>query len=71
MAGLAQTVGENVRQIRLATGRSQEAWAAELGVHRTYLSAVERGVKNLTLRSVERLADKIGVPAERLLTEQG
>jgi transcriptional regulator with XRE-family HTH domain len=39
-----------------------------LGVHRTYLGGVERGERNLTLRSAERLAAKAGVPVLELLT---
>jgi len=53
---LQRTVGENLRAYRLARGLSQEAFAEMLGVHRTYMGSVERGERNLTLRSVERLA---------------
>jgi transcriptional regulator with XRE-family HTH domain len=38
-----------------------------LGVHRTYMGAVERGQRNLTLQSLERIAGKIGVEATDLL----
>jgi len=53
---LQRTVGRNIRRVRNERGVSQEQFAAILGVHRTYLGAVERGERNLTLRSVERLA---------------
>jgi transcriptional regulator with XRE-family HTH domain len=53
---LQRTIGENLRAYRLARGLSQEAFADLLGVHRTYMGSVERGERNLTLRSVERLA---------------
>ena len=46
---------------REARGLSQEAFADELGVHRTYMGGVERGERNLTLKSLERLAARAGV----------
>jgi len=54
---LQQRVGRNLRAYREARGLSQEAFADELGVHRTYMGAIERGERNLTLRSLERIAD--------------
>ncbi|HEX6602423.1 MAG TPA: helix-turn-helix transcriptional regulator [Solirubrobacterales bacterium] len=56
---LQRTIGENLRAYRLARGLSQEAFAEILGVHRTYMGSVERGERNLTLRSVERIATRI------------
>ncbi|HEU4739054.1 MAG TPA: helix-turn-helix transcriptional regulator [Solirubrobacterales bacterium] len=56
---LQRTIGRNLRAYRLAHGLSQEAFAEILGVHRTYMGSVERGERNLTLRSVERLAARI------------
>ncbi len=64
---LQRAVGRNLRAYRERRGLSQEAFADLVGVHRTYLGAVERGERNLTLRSVERLADRIGVDAVGLL----
>ncbi|HEX5989327.1 MAG TPA: helix-turn-helix transcriptional regulator [Solirubrobacterales bacterium] len=56
---LQRTIGQNLRAYRLAHGLSQEAFAEILGVHRTYMGSVERGERNLTLRSVERIAARI------------
>lgn len=64
---LQRVVGRNLRRIRLERGYSQEAFAEVLGVHRTYLGAVERGERNLTLQTVERLAGDLGVDAECLI----
>ncbi len=64
---LQRVVGRNLRRIRLERGYSQEAFAEVLGVHRTYLGAVERGERNLTLQTVERLAEDLGVDARSLL----
>lgn len=64
---LQQRLGRNLRRIRVERGLSQEAFAAVVGVHRTYLGAVERGERNLTLKSVEHLADRLGVDPLSLL----
>ena len=50
---LQKTVGRNLRAYRLERGLSQEAFADVLGVHRTYMGGVERGERNLTLKSLE------------------
>lgn len=68
---LQKRVGENLRAHREAEGLSQEAFAEVLGVHRTYMGAVERGQRNLTLQSLERIASKIGVdPVDLLIVKQ-
>lgn len=64
---LQRVLGQNLRRIREQRGLSQEAFADVVGVHRTYLGGVERGERNLTLRSVERLAELVGVEALELL----
>ena len=68
---LQRAAGENLRAHREKLGLSQEAFAEVLGVHRTYMGAVERGQRNLTLQSLERIADKIGVdPVDLLILKQ-
>jgi len=68
---LQHVVGDNVRRIRVARGLSQEELAEQLGVHRTFMGAVERGERNLTLRSVERLAAGLGVDPSSLVAVPG
>jgi transcriptional regulator with XRE-family HTH domain len=64
---LQKTVGRNLRTYRQARGLSQEAFADLVGVHRTYMGGLERGERNLTLRSVERIAERISVDPLALL----
>jgi transcriptional regulator with XRE-family HTH domain len=54
---LQRIVGANIRQLRRRRGMSQEQFADTVGVHRTYLGGVERGERNLSLQSIERIAE--------------
>lgn len=53
--------GERLREIRLKKGVSQEALAADADLHRTYVSSVERGERNVSIVNIARLADALGV----------
>ena len=65
-----QRVGLNVRKLRKERGLSQEGLAFECRRHRTYISGVERGVRNPTVVVLEEIAEALGVPASRLLEEE-
>lgn len=60
--------GRNVRLLREQRGLSQEAFADVLAVHRTFVGGVERGERNLTLRTVERLSARLDTDPLDLLT---
>jgi transcriptional regulator with XRE-family HTH domain len=62
-------VGLNVKNIRRERGLSQEGLAFECGLHRTYVSGVERGIRNPTVVVLEKIAEALKVPAGRLLDE--
>lgn len=66
---LQRRVGRNVRALREQRGLSQEAFADLIPLHRTYVGGIEGGERNLTLRTVERLAERLGVDAARLIAE--
>jgi transcriptional regulator with XRE-family HTH domain len=67
---IRRRVGLNLRSLRLARGWSQEALAFECGLHRTYVSGVERGVRNPTVLVLKILANALGAPAAALLEER-
>lgn len=61
------TLGIALRRIRQERGLSQEQLAHAIGYHRTFVGAVERGERNLTLSTVTELAERLGVSWRDLL----
>lgn len=64
---IQQILGTNLKRLRTAKGWSQEEFAFEAGLHRTYVSDIERGARNPTLEILDRLARPLGVTASDLL----
>lgn len=67
MDDVRQRLAANLRKLRRDKGLSQEAFADEAGLHRTYVSDIERGARNPTITVVEKLARALDVPLGRLL----
>ena len=66
---LQRIVGRNLRLHRQQMGLSQEQFAEQIGVHRTYMGGLERGERNLTLKALERIAVLINVDPRDLLND--
>lgn len=66
---LLQVFSNNLRQYRKESGLSQEAFAAKAGLHRTYISAVERGKRSIALDNIERIADALEIDAYLLFID--
>ena len=64
---IRQRLARNLRRFRDAKGWSQEKFAFEASIHRTYVSDIERGARNPTILIVEKLAAPLGVTASELL----
>ena len=64
-----QVFGANVRRIRLERGLSQEDFGFVSGIDRTYVSGVERGIRNPSLVLAAKFAEGLGVPLHVLLME--
>ena len=61
-------LAKNMRSFRLGQGWSQEQLAERCSLHRTYVGAIERGERNVSLDNIEKLADALGVSIATLLT---
>jgi transcriptional regulator with XRE-family HTH domain len=59
-------LGKRVRTLRKKKGLSQEAFADLCGLDRTYVSGIERGVRNPSLVNLEKLANALGVSLSEL-----
>src|SRR3546814_11002075 len=63
---IRERLARNLRLLRQEKGWSQEAFADEAGLHRTYISDLERGARNPTITVVDKLAIALGVTPGRL-----
>ncbi len=62
-------LAKNMRRLRAERGLSQEALAHECGINRTYLSAVERSERNVSIDNIGRIATGLGVEPWTLLRD--
>lgn len=68
---LRQILADNVRRYRARVGISQDSFAIECGVHRTYVGQVERCERNVTLATLELFAKAMKTDVPKLLTKDG
>ena len=68
---IRRQLGLNVQKLRHDKGWSQEDLAFESGLHRTYVSGIERGIRNPTITIIQRLAKTFAVTPGTLLDPQG
>jgi transcriptional regulator with XRE-family HTH domain len=66
MQQIQRKLGDRIRKLRARKGWSQEEFAAVSGVHRTYIGAVERGEKNLTISTLHTLAKTLDTSIAQL-----
>ena len=66
---LQQKLGHAIRAQRARRKISQEDFADAIGMHRAYYGAIERGLKNLTLRNIARVAEGLGVTPAKLFAD--
>ena len=64
---LNRVFANNLRRLRTKSRQSQEEFAARCGLHRTYIGAIERGERNVTLKTVGLVAASLGVSTLELL----
>lgn len=61
--------GKTLRRLRKNQGVSQEAFAAKCDLHRTYISDIERGERNVSLENIEKIASVLNVQVSELFRE--
>lgn len=66
---IRQQVGRNLKRIRKEKGWSQEELAFESGLHRTYISGIERGARNPTVLILAKIAETLNVAISELVKE--
>ena len=71
MSDIAKVIGQRIRNYRTSAGLSQEKLAELSGCHPTYIGQLERGEKNATLESVERISAALGLTLSRLFEKLG
>lgn len=64
---VVQLLGKNVRRYRKARGLTQEQLALEAEMERSYVSDLERGTRNPSVRALGRLAEALGIAPHKLL----
>lgn len=69
MSNLRINLGQAIRHLRKAAGFSQEGFANACGVHRTYMGALERGERNVSLDNIAKVAAALGLPVSSLFVE--
>lgn len=69
MSDVAIRFGKRLREVREEAGLSQEKLAELSTLHRTYVSSVERGKRNISIENIERLAIALGVSMRELMPD--
>lgn len=68
---LQEELGKAIRTRRAALGLSQEVFADTIGMHRAYYGGIERGEKNVTVATLQRVAEGLSMKLSLLLKEAG
>ena len=71
MSDIAKILGQRIRNYRTSAGLSQEKLAELSGCHHTYIGQIERGEKNATIESIEKISSALGVSLSKLFEKLG
>ena len=61
--------GDRVRELRKSEGYSQESFADDCGLDRTYMGGIERGERNVALRNIGKIAEALGIRIAELMSD--
>lgn len=59
---IQSALGKRIQRLRKDTGLSQERFALQIDMDRTYLASVEAGKRNISLQNIEKIANGLGIP---------
>ena len=65
---MLRRVAQVIRILRKQAGYSQDRFGSAIGVHRTYMGLLERGMANPTIRILHRVAQRLGISISDLFT---
>lgn len=63
---ITQDLGNRIRELRIGTGLSQEKFALQIGMDRTYFASVEAGKRNIAIQNIKKIADGLNVTLSEL-----
>jgi len=64
---IKQKLGKRIKEFRVKEGYSQEKFALRCGLHRTYISDIERGERNISVENIEKIAKALKIEPDVLL----
>lgn len=67
---IVRVFGSNLRRYRTEKGLSQEKFAEKCGLHRTYISDIERYRRSISLENIQRIADALEIETYKLFKEE-
>lgn len=67
---ILKVFSSNVRKYRISLGLSQEQFAEKCGLHRTYISSIERFQRNVSLENIQKISTALGVKVYQLFLEE-
>ena len=67
---IIKVFGKNLRKYRMQLGVSQEKFAEMCGLHRTYISDVERFQRSVSLHNIQKMADALKIESYKLFMEE-
>lgn len=67
---IVKVFGTNLRMYRTKLGVSQEKFAEMCGLHRTYISDIERFQRSISLDNIQKIADALGIETYQLFIEK-
>ena len=66
---IAQALGQRIKDLRTQMGLSQEKFALQISMDRTYFASVEAGKRNITIRNIQKIAEGLNVSLSDLFRD--